>query len=106
MSSRSPPRWRWRLPACWSDRASLRLSRRRGGRASLTSFATKRCGSIRRSEVADCRDAKDNKYLELALAAGAWAIVSGDRPARAEPVAWCAHPAAGELLAEVEGRPS
>jgi putative PIN family toxin of toxin-antitoxin system len=28
--------------------------------------------------VADCRDAKDNKYLELALAAGAWAIVSGD----------------------------
>ena len=29
--------------------------------------------------VADCRDAKDNKYLELALEAGAWAIVSGDR---------------------------
>ena len=28
--------------------------------------------------VADCRDAKDNKYLELALAAAAWAIVSGD----------------------------
>jgi putative PIN family toxin of toxin-antitoxin system len=28
--------------------------------------------------VADCRDAKDNKYLELALASGAWAIVSGD----------------------------
>jgi predicted nucleic acid-binding protein len=28
--------------------------------------------------VADCRDAKDDKYLELALAAGAWAIVSGD----------------------------
>ena len=28
--------------------------------------------------VTDCRDAKDNKYLELALAAGAWAIVSGD----------------------------
>ncbi len=28
--------------------------------------------------VADCRDAKDNKYLELALAAGAWAIISGD----------------------------
>jgi putative PIN family toxin of toxin-antitoxin system len=29
--------------------------------------------------VADCRDAKDNKYLELALAAGAGAIVSGDQ---------------------------
>ena len=28
--------------------------------------------------VTDCRDAKDNKYLELALAAGADAIVSGD----------------------------
>ena len=28
--------------------------------------------------VTDCRDAKDNKYLELALAAGAEAIVSGD----------------------------
>lgn len=28
--------------------------------------------------VADCRDAKGNKYLELALASGAWAIVSGD----------------------------
>lgn len=28
--------------------------------------------------VGDCRDAKDNKYLELALAAGAAAIVSGD----------------------------
>ncbi len=28
--------------------------------------------------VTDCRDPKDNKYLELALAAGAGAIVSGD----------------------------
>ncbi len=28
--------------------------------------------------VADCRDAKDDKYLELALAAGARTIVSGD----------------------------
>ena len=28
--------------------------------------------------VSDCRDKKDNKYLELALAAGAWAIVSSD----------------------------
>ena len=28
--------------------------------------------------VTDCRDAKDNKYLELALACGAGAIVSGD----------------------------
>ena len=29
-------------------------------------------------EVVDCRDAKDNRYLELALAAGAAVIVSGD----------------------------
>lgn len=28
--------------------------------------------------VTDCRDPKDDKYLELALAAAAWAIVSGD----------------------------
>ncbi|MBK1839373.1 putative toxin-antitoxin system toxin component, PIN family [Azospirillum sp. YIM B02556] len=28
--------------------------------------------------VNDCRDAKDNKYLELALASSAWAIVSSD----------------------------
>ena len=28
--------------------------------------------------VTDCRDAKDNKYLELALAAGAGTIVTGD----------------------------
>jgi hypothetical protein len=28
--------------------------------------------------VTDCRDAKDNKYLELALAAGAFIIVSSD----------------------------
>jgi len=29
-------------------------------------------------QVIDCRDAKDNKYLELALAAGAETIVSSD----------------------------
>jgi uncharacterized protein len=29
-------------------------------------------------QVTDCRDAKDNKYLELALAAGALIIVSSD----------------------------
>jgi predicted nucleic acid-binding protein len=28
--------------------------------------------------VTDCRDPKDNKYLELALASGAEAIVSSD----------------------------
>lgn len=31
-----------------------------------------------RNQVRDCRDPKDNRYLELALAAGASAIVSGD----------------------------
>ena len=29
--------------------------------------------------VTDCRDAKDNRYLELALAASADIIVSGDQ---------------------------
>lgn len=29
--------------------------------------------------VSDCRDAKDDKYLELALASGAEVIVSGDK---------------------------
>ncbi|MBE7157670.1 MAG: putative toxin-antitoxin system toxin component, PIN family [Rhodospirillales bacterium] len=29
--------------------------------------------------VADCRDPKNDKYLELALTAGAWAIISGDQ---------------------------
>lgn len=32
-----------------------------------------------RERIRDCRDPKDDKYLELALEAGAWAIVSGDR---------------------------
>ena len=31
-----------------------------------------------REAVRDCRDSKDNRYLELALAAGASAIVTGD----------------------------
>ena len=31
-----------------------------------------------RDQVTDCRDPKDNKYLELALAAGAHFIVSSD----------------------------
>ena len=30
------------------------------------------------ARVLDCRDAKDNKYLELALAAGAGIVVSSD----------------------------
>src|ERR1700745_2618786 len=30
------------------------------------------------ARISDCRDPKDNKYLELALAAGAEMIVSGD----------------------------
>jgi putative PIN family toxin of toxin-antitoxin system len=31
-----------------------------------------------KDKIEDCRDAKDNRYLELALAAGATVIVSGD----------------------------
>lgn len=55
--------------------------------------------------VTDCRDAKDDKYLELALAAGAEVIVSGDddllvlHPWRGVRVL---RPA--DYLAEVEGR--
>jgi len=56
--------------------------------------------------VTDCRDAKDNKYLELALAAGAAAIVSSDADLLA------LHPWRGvrilrpaEYLAEPGGRP-
>ena len=55
--------------------------------------------------VADCRDAKDDKYLELALAAGAGVIVSGDddllvlHPWRGVRVL---RPA--DYLAEAEGR--
>ena len=55
--------------------------------------------------VADCRDKKDDKYLELALAAGAWAIVSGDADLLV------LHPWRGvrilrpaDYLAEAEGR--
>ncbi len=55
--------------------------------------------------VADCRDKKDDKYLELALAAGAWVIVSGDADLLV------LHPWRGvrilrpaEYLAEVEGQ--
>ena len=32
-----------------------------------------------KTRVRDCRDGKDNRYLELALAAGATAILSGDK---------------------------
>ncbi len=55
--------------------------------------------------VTDCRDRKDDKYLELALAAAAWAIVSGDddllvlHPWRGVRIL---RPAA--YLAEAEGR--
>jgi uncharacterized protein len=31
-----------------------------------------------REEVRDCRDPKDNRYLELALATGASAVLTGD----------------------------
>lgn len=38
----------------------------------------------------DCRNAKDNCYLELALAAGASIVVSGDKDfADVESMAWC-----------------
>ncbi len=55
--------------------------------------------------VTDCRDAKDDKYLELALAAGAEVIVSGDddllvlHPWRGVRILRSA-----DYLAEAEGR--
>ena len=61
--------------------------------------------------VADCRDTKDNKYLELALAAGAATIVSSDHdllvlhPWRGvrvlQPAAYLAE---AEARAEAEGQ--
>ncbi len=55
--------------------------------------------------VADCRDPKDDKYLELALASGAGTLVTGDADLLV------LHPWRGvrilrpaEYLAEVEGR--
>jgi hypothetical protein len=57
-----------------------------------------------REAVRDCRDPKDNRYLELALAAGAGAILTGDE----DPLAL--HPWRGiqvlrpaEFLRELEG---
>jgi predicted nucleic acid-binding protein len=45
--------------------------------------------------VTDCRDAKDNKYLELALAAPRWHNRrQRPRPARPAPLARCSYPAA------------
>jgi putative PIN family toxin of toxin-antitoxin system len=60
-------------------------------------------------KVGDCRDAKDNCYLELALAAGAVAIVSGDEdllvlhPWRGIRIL---RPAQFVVEIEAEGRPS
>lgn len=51
-----------------------------GGRGdSILSLLSMAATSVMPTEaVTDCRDAKDNKYLELALAAGAQTIVSSD----------------------------
>jgi putative PIN family toxin of toxin-antitoxin system len=49
----------------------------RGGRI-LDLIATAALSVSPTETVTDCRDAKDNKYLELALAAGATTIVSSD----------------------------
>ena len=46
--------------------------------ASSAACATRRSGSHPSQRVWDCRDPKDNKYLELAFASGAGTIVSGD----------------------------
>ncbi len=56
-------------------RKYLALDRAQHVLAILTTAA----GNVEPTErVTDCRDAKDNKYLELALAAAAEAIVSSD----------------------------
>lgn len=45
----------------------------------VLAILTAAAGNVEPTErVTDCRDAKDNKYLELALAAGAETIVSSD----------------------------
>jgi hypothetical protein len=51
-----------------------------GRRVEMMSLLTVNARRFRpRRTVRDCRDPKDDKYLELALEAGAWAIVSGDQ---------------------------
>jgi hypothetical protein len=48
--------------------------------------------------VSDCRDLMDNKYLELALIAGAWAIVSSDDDLLVlDPLAQHSYPETGRL---------
>ncbi len=48
-------------------------------RALLRDYAEAARAVIVTESVADCRDPRDNKFLELALAAGARLVISGDR---------------------------
>ncbi len=48
-------------------------------RALLRDYAEAARAVIVTESVVDCRDPRDNKFLELALAAGARLLVSGDR---------------------------
>lgn len=48
-------------------------------RALLRDYAEAARAVIVTESVVDCRDPRDNKFLELALAAGARLVVSGDR---------------------------
>lgn len=77
-SLRFPPPSTPRSPTCWaarSSRVTLLPARREQILDVLRSAAVWFEPTI---AVTDCRDSKDNKYLELALAAGAETIVSSD----------------------------
>ncbi len=55
------------------------LAPHRSGDIIVALIAQAQLVSTESVHVTDCRDAKDNKYLELALAAAAAAIISGDQ---------------------------
>jgi uncharacterized protein len=66
-----------RSPRCWRGRSSRVLTDDR--RSEMLELLVAASVWTEPTEIVqDCRDAKDNKYLELALAAHAVAIVSGD----------------------------
>jgi hypothetical protein len=78
MCSRSRPRSTARFPG-FCTVLGLRVQSRLHGVSGSWKYCTMLPSGLSRAErVTDCRDPKDNKYLELSLAAGAETIVSSD----------------------------
>ena len=78
MSSCSPTRLTARSPRCWDGPKFARAisCERRGRILDILRGAAVWLKPVTR--VTDCRDQKDDKYLELAFASGAEIIVSSD----------------------------